>query len=76
MCATPSRFQASDQIFRVARVGAATNTDEYVPVNIPINSAIANSLKVDAPSTPAPIIKSETTGSIDEIDVLAERIIT
>ena len=60
----------------MASVGDATNTDEYVPISMPMSNAIANSLNVEAPSTPEPITKRAITGSTDEIDVFVDRMST
>ena len=56
--------------------GAAMNKEENVPIMRPISSARANSRNVTAPIIPEPTTSTETTGSIDVMLVLTERMKT
>jgi hypothetical protein len=49
--------------------------EEYVPTARPIKSASERSLRVPAPSRPAPTKRIDPTGRRAMIDVLAERTI-
>ena len=57
-------------------MGAATNSDEKVPTMSPINSASANSWRVTAPMTNEPTTRTDSTGRMDVIEVLIDRIST
>ncbi|CAB4806027.1 unannotated protein [freshwater metagenome] len=68
-----SAFIAGSRSRMTANNGVAMNIDEYAPVANPINNANERSLRVPAPSNPAPTKRIEPTGNRAMIDVLADR---
>ena len=61
------------RFLKIANNGVATKIDEYVPVNMPTNKAMANSSRLVAPMMNEPTTSNEITGSADDSVVLSER---